>query len=65
MKYRVIKQWYDDKEIIESDLPLTFSQIRDIIDEKRLYCDEIIVEEIEETIDNGWKIYRGSEKSLT
>lgn len=48
MKYLVRKEWYYEEEIIESDTPLTFSQIRSRLDEQRLYCDEITVEEIEE-----------------
>ena len=48
MKYRVIKIWYDDEEIIESDRPLSHSEIRNRIDESRLYCDEVQVEEVED-----------------
>ena len=48
MKYKVTKTWYDDEEIIESDRPLSHSEIRNRIDERRLYCDDIDVEEIEE-----------------
>ena len=47
-KSRVIKMWYDDEEIIESDRPLSQAEIRNRIDEKRLYCDEIIIEEVED-----------------
>ena len=47
-KSRVIKMWYDDEEIIESDRPLSQTEIRNRIDEKRLYCDEIIIEEVED-----------------
>ena len=28
MRYRVTKVWYDDEEIIESDIPLSDSEIR-------------------------------------
>lgn len=47
MKYRVTKVWYDDEEIIESDIPLSDSEIRNRIDENRLYCDELEIEEME------------------
>lgn len=47
-KYRVIKMWYDDEEIIESYRPLSRTEIRNRIDKKRLYCDEIIIEEVED-----------------
>ena len=47
-KYKVTKTWYDDEEIIESETPLTHHEIRNRIDEQRLYCDELDVEEIEE-----------------
>lgn len=47
-KYKVTKIWYDDTEIIESETPLTHYEIRNRIDEQRLYCDELDVEEIEE-----------------
>ena len=47
-KYKVTKIWYSDEEIIESETPLDFAEIRQKVDEKRIYCDEIDVEEIEE-----------------
>lgn len=48
MKYKVTKIWYDDVEIIESDRPLSDSEIRNKLDETRLYCDEYEVEEMED-----------------
>lgn len=47
-RYRVNKIWYDDVEIIESEVPLSGAEIRKRIDEQRLYCDEIDYEEGEE-----------------
>ena len=44
-KYNVTKIWYDDVEIIESEVPLSQVEIRARIDEHRLYCDEIAIEE--------------------
>ena len=44
-KYNVTKIWYDDIEIIESEVPLSQVEIRARIDERRLYCDEIAIEE--------------------
>ena len=45
MKYKLTKIWYDDIEIIEAD---SEREARQLADEKRLYCDEIITEELEE-----------------
>lgn len=44
-KHKVNKIWYDDTEIIESEVPLSQTEIRNRIDEHRLYCDEIDIEE--------------------
>lgn len=44
MKYKVTKIWYDDEEIIEANSEIEATQLAD---EKRLYCDDIIVEELE------------------
>lgn len=44
-KYRVTKIWYDDEEIIEAN---SEDEVRKMVDERRIYCDEIQVEEIEE-----------------
>ena len=46
-RYLVTKMWYNDEEIIESEIPLNFSDIRKQIDERRIYCDEIDVEELD------------------
>lgn len=47
--YHVTKFWYDECEMIESDVPLSDSEVRRRIDEFRTYCDEIdIYEEIVE-----------------
>lgn len=51
MKYRITKVWYDEEEIIESDRPLSYSEIRNSIDENRLDCDEVQVEEMEDDED--------------
>lgn len=48
-KYKVTKIWYDDTEVIEIETPLTHREIRNRIDEQRLYCDEVDVEEMEES----------------
>lgn len=48
MRYRITKMWYDDEEIIESDRPLSLSEIRNRIDESRLHCDEVQVKKMEE-----------------
>ena len=47
--YKVTKIWYDDTEIIKSETPLTHHEIRNRIDEQRLYCDKLDVEEMEES----------------
>ena len=47
-RYLVTKTWYNDEEIIESEIPLNFSDIRKQIDECRIYCDEIDIEELDE-----------------
>lgn len=47
-RYLVTKTWYDDEEIIESEIPLKFYDIRKQIDERRLYCDEVNVEELDD-----------------
>lgn len=44
-RYKINKIWYDDVEIIESEVPLSKTEIRNRIDECRLYCDEIDIEE--------------------
>ena len=44
-KYKVIKIWYDDEEIVEAN---SEQEARNKVDTKRIYCDEIQVEEIEE-----------------
>ena len=44
-RYKINKIWYDDVEIIESEVPLSKTEIRNRIDEQRLYCDEIDIEE--------------------
>ena len=46
-KYIITKIWYDDEEIIQSETPLEFFEIRRQIDEQRIYCDEINIEEVE------------------
>lgn len=43
--YHVTKIWYDEGEMIESDVPLTDSEVRKQIDENRTYCDEIDIDE--------------------
>ena len=45
MKYRVTKIWYNDEEIVEAN---SEDEARKKVDERRMYCDEIEVEEIEE-----------------
>ena len=45
MKYRVKKIWYDEEEIIEAN---SENEAKKMVDERRIYCDEIQVEEIEE-----------------
>ena len=50
-RYLVTKTWYDDEEIIESETPLDFYDIRKQIDERRLYCDEVNVEELDDDDD--------------
>lgn len=49
--YEVRKMWYDDYEIVESETPLTNNEIRKRIDEKRLSCDEIYIEEVNQEED--------------
>lgn len=44
-KYKVTKIWYDNDEIIEAN---SEDEARKMVDEKRIYCDEIYVEEIED-----------------
>lgn len=44
-KYKVTKIWYDDEEIVEANSEY---EARRMINENRIYCDEIQVEEIEE-----------------
>ena len=51
-RYKITKTWYDDEEIIESETPLDFSDIRKQIDERRLYCDEIDIEELDDDNDD-------------
>lgn len=43
--YHVTKIWYDEGEMIESDVPLSDSEVRRQIDECRMYCDEIDINE--------------------
>lgn len=43
--YKVNKIWYDEEEVIESDVHLTTREIRNKIDERRIFCDELDVEE--------------------
>ena len=44
-KYKVTMIWYDDEEIVEAN---SEDEARKKVDQRRLYCDEIQVEEIEE-----------------
>lgn len=50
--YKVNKIWYDEEEVIESDVPLTTREIRNKIDERRIFCDELDVEEEHEEEDD-------------
>lgn len=43
--YKVNKIWYDEEEVIESDVPLTTREIRNKINESRIFCDELDIEE--------------------
>lgn len=49
--YHIRKIWYDEYEVIESDVPLTDREIRKQIDENRIFCDEIDIEVMEEEIE--------------
>ena len=44
-RYVVTKMWYDETEIIESDTPLSESEIMSQLNTTRVYCDQIEVEE--------------------
>ena len=44
-KYKVTKIWYEDEEIIEA---ISEDEARKMVDERRIYCDEINVEEVED-----------------
>lgn len=44
-KYKVTKMWYDDEEIVEAN---SEDEARKKVDEHRIYCDEIHVEEVED-----------------
>ena len=44
-KYKVIKIWYDDEEIIEAN---SEQEAINKVCTERIYCDEFQVEEIEE-----------------
>ena len=44
-KYRVNKIWYDEEEIVEAN---SEDEARKKVDTRRIYCDEIQVEEIED-----------------
>lgn len=43
--YNITKIWYDEFETIESDKPLSYLEIRRMIDEGRHYCDAIEIDE--------------------
>jgi len=51
-KYVVTKIWYDEEEIIESEKSLAYHDIRSKLDERRIYCDEVNIEEIKEEDEN-------------
>lgn len=44
-KYKVTRIWYDEEDIVEVH---SEDEARKMVDEKRIYCDEIHMEEIEE-----------------
>lgn len=46
-RYVVTKEWYNEEEVIESDVPLSIQEIRSRIDEGRTFCDEVSVEQLE------------------
>ena len=44
-KYKVTRIWSDEEDIVEAN---SEDEARKMVDEKRIYCDEIQVGEIEE-----------------